>query len=170
MSHVAGDISLVVVLVMAVVLPAQSQKGGRRPLAAADVDAITQLVMLEDTRQFDEAALTKLLKSAHPEVRRRAVVATGRIVNPAGKALLASARKDDDVDIVATVAFATGQLKDPDAVAWLSELLMAAGTPPAVGREAAQALGKIRTPAARTALAQYLTSAPQIGGSRARRW
>ena len=68
---------LVVVLGMAVVLPAQSQKGGRRPLAAADVDAITQLVMLEDTRQFDEAALTKLLTSAHPEVRRRAVVATG---------------------------------------------------------------------------------------------
>ena len=74
--------------------------------------------------------LTKLLKSAHPEVRRRAVVAVGRIVNPAGKALLVAARKDDDVEIVATVAFATGQLKDPDAVAWLSELLMAAGTPP----------------------------------------
>ena len=31
------------------------------------------------------------------------------------------------------------------------------GTPPAVAREAAQALGKIRTPAARTALAQYLS-------------
>jgi HEAT repeat protein/cyclophilin family peptidyl-prolyl cis-trans isomerase len=117
--------------------------------------------MLEDTRQFDEAVLTKLLKAAHPEVRRRAVVATGRIVNPAGRALLAAARKDSDADIVATVAFASGQLKDPEAVAWLSELLMAAGTPPAVGREAAQALGKIRTPAARTALAQYLTSAPQ---------
>ena len=152
---------LVGVVGMAVVLPAQSQKAGRRPLAPADIDAITQLVMLEDRRQFDEAVLTKLLKSAHPEVRRRAVVATGRIVDPAGKALLAAARKDDDVDIVATVAFATGQLKDPDAVAWLSELLMAAGTPPAVGREAAQALGKIRTPAARMALAQYLTSAPQ---------
>ena len=108
---------LVGVLVMTVVLPAQSQKGGRRPLAAVDVDAITQLVMLEDTRQFDAAVLAKLLTSAHPEVRRRAVVATGRVVNPAGKALLASARKDDDVEIVATVAFATGQLKDPDAVA-----------------------------------------------------
>ena len=154
-------VGLVVVLVSAVVLSAQPPKGGRRPLAAADIEAITQLVMLEDTRQFDEAVLTKLLKSAHPEVRRRAVVATGRIVNPAGKALLASARKDPDVDIVATVAFATGQLKDPDAVTWLSELLMAAGTPPAVGREAAQALGKIRTPAARSVLAQYLTSAPQ---------
>jgi hypothetical protein len=30
-------------------------------------------------------------------------------------------------------------------VPWLSELLMTAGTAPAVGREAAQALGKIRT-------------------------
>ena len=48
---------LVVVVGMTVVLSAQSQKGGRRPLAAADIDAITQLVMLEDTRQFDEATL-----------------------------------------------------------------------------------------------------------------
>ena len=126
----------------------------------ADIDGITQLVMLEDTRQFDEAALATLLKSSHPEVRRRAVIAVARIVNPAGRALLVSARKDDDVEIVATVAFATGQLKDPDAVPWLSELLMARNTPPAVGREAAQALGKIRTPAARTALAQYLAGAP----------
>ena len=54
MSHVRA-VLLVVVLVMTVVLPAQSQNGGRRLLAAADVDAITQLVMLEDTRQFDEA-------------------------------------------------------------------------------------------------------------------
>ena len=78
---------LVVVLGMSVVLSAWLAKGERRPLAAADVDAITQLVMLEDTRQFDEAVLTKLLTSAHPEVRRRAVVATARVVNPAGKAL-----------------------------------------------------------------------------------
>ena len=134
-------------------------------MAAADIDAIAQLVMLEDTRQFDEAVLATLLKSSHPEVRRRAVIAVARIVNPAGRALLVSARKDDDVEIVATVAFATGQLKDPDAVPWLSELLMARNTPPAVGREAAQALGKIRTPAARTALAQYLTGAPDASAA-----
>ena len=30
----------------------------------------------------------ELLKSSHPEVRRRAVIAVGRIVNPAGRALL----------------------------------------------------------------------------------
>jgi HEAT repeat protein len=141
-------------------MPALSQKEQRRPLTAVDVDAITQLVMLEDTRQFDEAVLAKLLTSAHPEVRRRAVVAVGRIVNPAGKALLVSARKEGDVETLATVAFATGQLKDGDAVPWLSELLMGRITPPVVGREAAQALGKIRTPAARTALAQFLAAAP----------
>lgn len=142
---------------VSVVVPVQ---GPRRPLSAADIDAITKIVMLEDTRQFDEAVLAKLLTSAHSEVRRRAVIAVGRIVNPAGRALLVAARKDDDAEIVATVAFATGQLKDPEAVSWLSELLMAQNTPPTVGREAAQALGKIRTPAARTALAQYLAAAP----------
>ena len=155
-----SSIVVSLVLLMSVVLLALSQPQQRRPLTAVDIDAITQLVMLEDTRQFDEAVLAKLLTSAHPEVRRRAVIAIGRIVNAAGKGLLVSARKDQDVEIVATVAFATGQLKHPDAVPWLSELLMAKSTLPAVGREAAQALGKIRTPAARTALAQYLATAP----------
>ena len=155
MSHLSS-VALFVALVASIGVPTTTQKESRRPLAAADIDAIAQLVMLEDTRQFDEAALATLLKSSHPEVRRRAVIAVARIVNPAGRALLVSARKDDDVEIVATVAFATGQLKDPDAVPWLTELLMARNTPPAVGREAAQALGKIRTPAARAALAQYL--------------
>jgi HEAT repeat protein/cyclophilin family peptidyl-prolyl cis-trans isomerase len=145
--------------VVASSMAAVAQTAPRRPLTVPDIDAIAQLVMLEDTRQFDEAVLATLLKSSHPEVRRRAVIAVARIVNPAGRALLVSARKDDDVEIAATVVFATGQLKDPDAVPWLSELLMARNTPPAVGREAAQALGKIRTPAARTALAQYLSGA-----------
>jgi peptidylprolyl isomerase len=147
------------ILAIALVAAALAQKGQRQPLTAADVDAITQLVMLEDMRRFDDAVLAKLLTSAHPEVRRRAVVAVGRIVNPAGKPLLVSARKDQDVEVVATVAFATGQLKDADATPWLAELLTSKGTPPVVAREAAQALGKIRTPAARTALAQYLAAA-----------
>jgi HEAT repeat protein/cyclophilin family peptidyl-prolyl cis-trans isomerase len=158
MSHISS-ITLFVALVASVGVPI-SQQGARRPLSAADIDGITKIVTLEDTRQFDEPALAGLVKSSHPEVRRRAVIAVGRIVNPAGRALLVSARKDDDVEIVATVAFATGQLKDPEAVSWLSELLMAQNGPATVGREAAQALGKIRTPAARAALAQYLAAAP----------
>ena len=147
-------------LVVSVLVPALSQTQQRRPLAAVDVDAIAQLLMLEDTRQFDEAVLGRLLKSTHPEVRRRAVIAVGRIVNPAGKPLLLSVRTDADAEIVATVAFATGQLKDADAVPWLSDLLLSKNTPAAVGREAAQALGKIRSPAARASLAQYLAATP----------
>jgi hypothetical protein len=56
-----------------------SAQAPRRALAAADVDAIAQLLMLEDTRTFDEAALSRALRAAHPEVRRRAVVSVARI-------------------------------------------------------------------------------------------
>ncbi len=135
------------------------QTRGRPPLSAADIDDITVLVKLEDTRTFDEAALGRILKSAHPEVRRRAVVSIGRIVNEKARALLETARTDADVEVLASVAFATGQLKDPNAVAWLGELLDGPRTSPVVAREAAQALGKIRTPDARVALARYLTHA-----------
>ena len=131
-------------------------QSSRPPLAPADVDAIVRLVALEDTRQFDRETLGTLVRSTHPEVRRRAIVAVGRIVNPGGPALLADLRRDPDQEIVATVAFATGQLKDPDAVPWLSQSLTG---PAPVAFEAARALGKIRTPAAWSALSQYLASA-----------
>lgn len=150
-----------------------SQTPRRPPLAPADIDAITTLVMLEDTRTFDHDALARLLKSSHPEVRRRAALAIGRIGYPRPRAtdaqnavtadartLLATARTDKDVDVAGTVVFSTGQLKDADAVSWLGELLSALATPPAVAREAACSLGKIRSPEARTALAKYLANAP----------
>jgi HEAT repeat protein/cyclophilin family peptidyl-prolyl cis-trans isomerase len=130
----------------------------RPPLSETDIVDIAQILKLEDTRQFDEPALTRLLASKHPEVKRRAVVAAGRIVNPGGSALLLPLRKDPNAEIVATVAFAAGQLKDASSVAWLGELLSTAATPSPVKFEAARALGKIRTPEAWAALAAYLTS------------
>ena len=146
-----------------------AQRTTRAALAPGDVDAIAQLVMLEDTRQFDADVLQGLLRSENVEVRRRAIVSVGRIVNPAGRALLVPLRKDANQDIVATVAFATGQLKDPDAVSWLAEVLLENRTPAAVGKEAAQALGKIRTPEARLALAKYLAAAADSAATAARR-
>jgi peptidylprolyl isomerase len=140
------------------VLAASSQS--RPPLSAADVDAIARLVMLEDTRQFDEPALTNLVAAPHPEVRRRAVIAVGRIVNPAARALLLTLRQERDVTILAAVVFSTGQQKDTDAVTWLGTLLAAPGTPVVVAREAARSLGKIRSPEARAALLQYAAKAP----------
>jgi HEAT repeat protein/cyclophilin family peptidyl-prolyl cis-trans isomerase len=160
--HLRVAVSIVIGLAVA----APGAQTGRRPLAPADIDAIVQLVSLEDTRRYDEAVLGKILKSAHPEVRRRAIVSIARINNPAGREMLTDLRRDSDPEIVATVAFAAGQLKDPAAVAWLGQVLAAPGTAEPVAFEAARALGKIRTPDARAALAQFLggvayTSAPE---------
>jgi HEAT repeat protein/cyclophilin family peptidyl-prolyl cis-trans isomerase len=136
----------------------------RRPLARADVDAIATLLKLEDTRQYDEAALGQILKSAHPEVRRRAAVSIGRIADPRGLTLLESAHADRDLQVRASVVFATGQIHQPESVAWLGSVLSAPVTPPAVAKEAAQALGKMvrneaARPAARAALIAYLAKA-----------
>jgi len=160
------------VLTLALLAPstASAQRARPAPLAPADLDALVLLLKLEDTRTFDEAALTRLVNATHPEVRRRAIVAVGRIADPRGRALLAGLHGQADAEILATVAFATGQLKDAGAIAWLSELLSGARTPPAAAFEAARALGKIRTPddaaaQARAALASYLSAAPAASGS-----
>jgi len=153
--------TLVLVLLAVLVAPASAQRQPKpQPLSPADIDAIVKLVALEDTRRFDEPTLAALIKSPHPEVRRRAVQAVGRIAKPEGRRLLIPARSDADPEVVATVAFATGQLKDADSIPWLSQILTSARTPAAVAKEAASALGKIRTPEARAALATYLTTAP----------
>ena len=125
--------------VVAHTAPAAQQ---RRPLASADIDNIATLLKLEDTRQFDEAALTTIAASAHPEVRRRAALSIGRIADVKGSALLAKLRADTSLDVRATAVFSMGQLKDPATVAWLGTTLSAAATPATVAREAALALGK----------------------------
>src|ERR1041385_6612224 len=103
-----------------------SQDAARRPLAKPDVDAITTLLRLEDTRTLDDAAraaLARLRKAAHPEVRRRAAMAVGRINKPEGRPLLVAVRADADAEVAGAVVFATGQLKDADAVSWLAGVL-----------------------------------------------
>ncbi len=141
------------------------QKAKPGPLGPAEIDAIAQLLKLEDRRLLDEAALAKILQSPHPEVRRRAVVTIGRIIDAKSSALLDPVRTDPDAEVVASVAFAEGQLKNSEAVAWLGELLSSPKTPPAVAFEAARALGKIRSPEARTALSRYLNTAPSTAAA-----
>jgi HEAT repeat protein/cyclophilin family peptidyl-prolyl cis-trans isomerase len=145
-------------MLVSTVLIAQAPK--RPPLAPADLDAIAALLKIEDTRQFDDATLARLLQSDHPEVRRRAAQTIGRVINPRGSALLMTARGDVNADVVATVAFAYGQLKDADAVGWLADEMSGAAVPASVAREAARSLGKIRSPDARAALVRYLGEAP----------
>ena len=56
----------------------------RSELSSPNVDDIATLLKLEDTRQFDALALGRILKSAHPEVRRRAAVSIGRLADARG--------------------------------------------------------------------------------------
>src|SRR5262245_23236877 len=97
---VAKRIAAVLIVVIAEMSWLSSQTPARRPLSTADVDAITTLVRLEDTRTLDETALARLLTAAHPEVRRRAAMAVGRINKPEGRSLLVPARADADVEVV----------------------------------------------------------------------
>jgi peptidylprolyl isomerase len=154
------DMRAAAFLLIAIAPVAAAQAPGRRPLTSEDIDDIARLVMVEDRRELDEPAFTRILRSTHPEVRRRAALAIGRIAKPGGRALLAAARGDSDTAVAATVVFATGQLTDTGAVPWLASLLTEPRTPPTVTREAARAFGRIRTPEARAALARYLAEAP----------
>src|SRR3982751_5323166 len=81
---------IAILLTLALLAPSatHAQRARPAPLAPADVDAIVQLVKLEDTRSFEEPVLTRLVKAANPEVRRRATVSIGRIADPRGRALL----------------------------------------------------------------------------------
>ena len=142
----------------------------RRPLASADLTDLATLLMLEDTRQYDEAALARVLKSAHPEVRRHAAITIGRLNDSRGLALLQTVRADSDPVIAAAAIFAIGQISQPQSIEWLGTALSATGTPPAIAREAAQALGKMARnkeaiQAARAALIAYLGKARQTPAS-----
>jgi len=136
---------------------AQAQQG-RPPLTERDIADITKLVMLEDRRDYDEAELSRLLRSPNPEIRRRAARSIARINDPRGRALLHGARQDADTSVAATVIFGIGQLRDSAAVPLFDSLLASPETPATVAFEAARALGKIHTPAARAALAKYLST------------
>jgi HEAT repeat protein/cyclophilin family peptidyl-prolyl cis-trans isomerase len=132
----------------------------RRPaLDSAAIGDIATLLMLEDTRSFDSLALTRLLASNHPEVRRRAALSIARINDKRGVALLRARPLDTDTAIAATIVFAVGQLRDTLTIAWFDSLLTSPRTPPTVLTEAACALGKIKTGAAREVLARFLTKA-----------
>jgi HEAT repeat protein/cyclophilin family peptidyl-prolyl cis-trans isomerase len=145
---------LAAMLSTARIAPAQA----RRPLAPGDIDDIARLVMLEDHRDFDTTDLSRILKSQHPEVRRRAALAIGRIANKAGYALLRAKPLDSDTAVAATEVFAAGQLKDSNTVAWFDSLLVDPKLAPTVLSEAATALGKLKTSHAREALARFLSS------------
>ena len=158
---------LIGIAVAASIASLSAQAPARPPLNSAHVFTIAQLLMLEDTRELDVDVIGGALKSPHPEIRRRAAIAIARIVKPEGRALLEAAANDANDDVAATIVFAMGQQRNPATVAWLSERLLSPAAPRVVVREAATALGKVRTPESRTALVTFLTTAPKTAANAA---
>ena len=144
--------------------PLHAQKA---PLAERDIADIATLLMLEDTRDFKSDVLQRILRSEHPELRRRAALSIARINDARGRALARAAYPDRDTAVSATLVFGVGQMKDSAAVMWLDTLLKEPNTPATVAFEAARSLGKIRTPNARGVLASYLAHVNEAAGTRA---
>ena len=136
-----------------------------RPLAAREVNVAASLLRLEDRREYDAAALNAAAGDASAEVRRRAVLAAGRIGDRRATQMVAARLTDPDTAVAASAAFALGLLRDTTAVPALAELLRAedvARRPTVIG-EAALALGKIPTQHGKQTVEDFLSHAPASG-------
>lgn len=117
-------------------------------LTDADVDAIAELLRLEDRREYDASRLRAGLEHPNPEVRRRAALAIGRIGDHRGTPLLLEALADTSALVRADAAFALGELGDSSAVVvrTLAALARTAGVraPPAAPAAGAQPAAPVR--------------------------
>jgi cyclophilin family peptidyl-prolyl cis-trans isomerase len=120
---------------------------GRPPAAVADSDFESRalLLLLEDRRLYEPAALESMLRGSAP-VRRALAVALGRIGDPRGRSLLQGLLVDADLETRRAAAFALGELGAPEAKA---ALVAAAADPDReLGALAVEALGKLGAPLA----------------------
>lgn len=160
-----GTLSL---LLLAACAPAV-RPGAPRPAlhGEADVAAAAALLRVEDRRELDLAVVEGAAASANPELRRRAALTAGRVGDPRALPLLLRLLQDPDTAVVATTAFALGHLGDTTAISALAPLLSAerAAAAPTVAGEAATALGKLRTDAARAAVAGFLRGSALEGAA-----
>lgn len=139
-------------LVLALALPA--------PGAAQDpglVEALAPILMMEDRRHPDPAALAQALEHPDPQVRRAAVVAIGRIGQRDYAPFLVQRLQDHDQGVLADAFFAMGLLREPRTVAPILDRLRAGDSLDAAAlTEAAMALARIGGPAAAGALADII--------------
>jgi HEAT repeat protein/cyclophilin family peptidyl-prolyl cis-trans isomerase len=149
-------IALALTLSGAVAGSVAAQGTRRAPLDSSAIAEIANLLLLEDTRTFDSVAITRALGASHMEVRRRALMAVAHINDRRGIPLARAFASDRDTALAATAVFAVGQLRDTLTIGWLDTLLSNPRTPPTVRTEAACALGKIKTAAAREVLGRFL--------------
>jgi cyclophilin family peptidyl-prolyl cis-trans isomerase/HEAT repeat protein len=157
-----GLCAFVAANLFAAAAPAAAQ---HRPLSSREVEVAANLLRLEDRREYDAAALGAAVADLSPEVRRRAVLAAGRIGDRRATQLVAGRLADADTSVAASAAFALGLLRDTTAAPALAALLRPAEVArrPTVIGEAALALGKMPTQLGKQAVEDFLAHAPAAG-------
>lgn len=150
---------------------------GTQPVAAAPAPTVLEhelasISELEDRRSLGDGALPlKALTANEPEVRRRALLALGRIQDPSTADTVVKGLTDPDPSARAEAAFAAGLL----GLSWapLSPTVKATLTAGLLGAEAQEAdatvrlslleaLGRVGTPAAQARLVDRLSSSPDV--------
>jgi cyclophilin family peptidyl-prolyl cis-trans isomerase/HEAT repeat protein len=133
-------------------------------LAPREADPAARLLRLEDRREYDEATLESAARGG-PELRRRTLLAAGRIGDKRATPRLIASLADHDTAIAARAAFALGLLRDTTAVPALAAVLRPAdlASRPTVIGEAALALAKMPTAAGKQAVTDFLAAAPTHG-------
>ncbi|HEX6747868.1 MAG TPA: peptidylprolyl isomerase [Longimicrobium sp.] len=147
--------------------PAAAQ---RTQLSGADLTRAAELLRLEDRREYDSVAINANAAAANATVRRRAVLAAGRIGDRRATRMVVLRLANADTSVAASAAFALGLLRDTTAVEALVSVLKpgdVARRPTVIG-EAALALAKMPTQRGKQAVEDFLAHAP-AGGPGVRR-
>ena len=148
MSHRILRLSVLTVTVLFLAPPlfAQRTRAPREVKVGIDSKILTQIIRAEDTRRWD-GDLENLIAHDDPKIRKRAVLAAGRIGSEGAVPMLAErVLTDRDVDVRQMAAFALGEIESAGGAYALTEVLKVRDneTAPALVRgRAVEALGKI---------------------------
>ena len=115
------------------------------------IEALSRILVLEDSRTLGDGSLMTLLKHEDPAIRRRAALAAGRVGDPLAVRGLIERLRDPAVEVRRAAAFSLGLMGGPEGVPSLLALL--ADDDPATRGRAAEALGRIGAAEAGPAIA-----------------
>ena len=156
--------------------PAAPQRGpAERQLPAPPVlptpERLARVLSLEDARSFGDGWLRDRVYDPDPEVRRRAVLALGRIGRPEALEPLVTALTSDEAGAVrSTAAFALGIVEDPlpaEAVSALEAALLDGSS--RVRQKAIEAIGRRGGERAGELVAGWLAGLGEVSGYADRR-
>jgi len=122
-----------------------------RPDPLSRMEILARILVLEDSRSLGDGAIQGFLQQEDPAVRRRAVLAAGRIGDPLAIPRLVQRLKDPEAEVRRAAAFALGLMGKAEGA---PALLAALDDQDAATRgRASEALGRIGQPSAGPAIA-----------------